>query len=442
MNLLDRLRGQRELNTLPYSLEQFVYDSNTYPLSGMFSQRGTPRQDIENNFEAYIANIHSREGVVAAAVAARALLLSSLIFKFRNLSDGAQAQLFGTEALLPLERFAPPITRERLLFRAETHASYAGNAYFWSQPGGTVRLLNPDRVSLVVASDMDPDTPADQLDGELVAYVYHPDRSKSQGQVLPAAEVVQWAPEPHPTNPWIGQSWVTSVLSEIQGDRQISEHSNSFYSNAATPNLIFSFPVEVAQATITSYAEQINATTAGSRNAGKNLFMGHGADVDVVGAKLSELNLRDTQGGYETRIASRSRVPATVLGIREGMQGSSLNAGNYNSARRMWSDGWFTPTAQSLCSALAPLVEVPTAAELTFDPSRVLFLQEDRKDEAEVQQFQASTIRQLIDGGFDPKSVVEAVRTGDLSKLEHGGLLSVQLQAPGSTQPAPPKEAL
>lgn len=436
MNLLGKIRGQRELNTVPTSFDSLFaqYNGFQYPLGLNFTQQGTPRQDIENNFEQYVTQIASREGVVAGAVAARAMLLSQVHFKFRALQDGPQAQLFGTPALTPLERFAPPLTRERVLMRAEQHASYAGNAYFYLPLGRTMRLLNPDRVSLIVASDMDPDTPADQLDGELVGYIYQPEKHKpGNARLLSPFEVVQWAPEPHPQNPWIGQSWITSVMSEITGDRQISEHSNQFYGNAATPNLIFSFDSEVHEDTIGAYADVINAGHSGSRNAGKNLFIGHGADVNVVGAKLSELNLRDAQGGHESRIAMRSRVPATVLGIREGMQGSALNSGNYNSARRMWSDGWVSPTVDGLCSALAPLIQVPAGAELTSDPARMMFLQEDRKDEAEIGQFQATTIRTLVEAGFDAETVVESVRVGDLSKLKHTGNLSVQLQPPGTT---------
>jgi hypothetical protein len=36
-------------------------------------------------------------------------------------------------------------------------------------------------------------------------------------------------------------------------------------------------------------------------------------------------------------------------------------------------------------------------------------------------------MRTLIDGGFDPVSVMKAVTTGDMTKLVHSGNLSVQL---------------
>lgn len=435
MNLLQRMRGNRSDPVL--SLEDWAmsFNGNQYPLGVQFTMSGSPVQEIENSFEAYVASIHSRNGTVAAAVMARALLLSQLHFKFRNLSDGPQAQLFGTEALLPLERFDAPLTRPRVLMRAEEHASYAGCAYFYRPMGGRVRLLNPDRVQLIIASETDEDTPADQLDGELVAYLYRANKT-GRAQILAPSEVVQWAPEPHPQNPWIGQSWITSVMSEVLGDRQVTEHQSKFYANAATPNMVIKLPTG-DQKVIDKFAAQFRDTNTGAANAGKTLMITDGADVQVVGAMLQQLELKDTQGGHESRIAARSRVPATVLGIREGLAGSALNAGNYSSARRMWADGWFTPTADGLCESVAPLIEVPTDSELTYDPARVMFLQEDRKDEAEIGQARSITIKGYVDAGFVPESVVAAVNQGDLSKLKHSGLYSVQLQPAGQTQEAP-----
>jgi hypothetical protein len=43
-----------------------------------------------------------------------------------------------------------------------------------------------------------------------------------------------------------------------------------------------------------------------------------------------------------------------------------------------------------------------------------------------------------VDAGFEADSVVQAVTAGDLTRLVHSGLFSVQLQPAGSTQPALP----
>lgn len=135
MNLLSRLRNRADA---PLSLEQwaesFKFNGNTYPLGFQYTMKGSPQQEIENSFESYVANIHTRHGTVAAAVAARSLLVSQIQFKFRRLADGPEGALIGTQALLPLERFDAPFTRERVLARAELHVSYAGNAYFYRPP--------------------------------------------------------------------------------------------------------------------------------------------------------------------------------------------------------------------------------------------------------------------------------------------------------------------
>jgi hypothetical protein len=193
---------------------------------------------------------------------------------------------------------------------------------------------------------------------------------------------------------------------------------------------------KVEDAALKRFAAQFRDTNSGPENAGKTMILTEGADAKVVGSQLAQLEIKDTQGGHESRIALRSRVPATVLGIREGLAGSALNAGNYSSARRMWSDGWVSPTFSGLCSAVSPLVDVPADSELVHDPSRVMFMQEDRKDEADIANSRALTIKTYVEAGFSPDSAAEAVRTGDLTRLQHTGLVSVQLQKPGTiTQP-------
>jgi hypothetical protein len=57
------------------------------------------------------------------------------------------------------------------------------------------------------------------------------------------------------------------------------------------------------------------------------------------------------------------------------------------------------------------------------------------KDAAEIQASEASTIQKLINSGYTAESIVDAVRSGDWTKLQHTGLFSVQLQPAGSSEP-------
>src|SRR5690606_11642187 len=98
----------------------------------------------------------------------------------------------------------------------------------------------------------------------------------------------------------------------------------------------------------------------------------------------------------ETRISSLSRVPASLLGISEGLAGSSLNAGNFDSARRVFADTWVSPTLQDYAASLASLVDVPDDAELWPDTSDMPILRDDGKAAAEILQLKQASIVALV----------------------------------------------
>jgi hypothetical protein len=81
------------------------------------------------------------------------------------------------------------------------------------------------------------------------------------------------------------------------------------------------------------------------------------------------------------------------------------------------------------------VVTTPPDAQLWYDDKDVSALQEDQKDAAEIMQGRATAIKTFVDAGYDPDSARKAVAADDLSLLVHTGLVSVQLQPPGSTAP-------
>lgn len=422
----------RSLTTFSDWLESFSFNGSEYYLQSQANPMGA-NVDIGSTFSSFVEQAYKSSSIVGAAVTARALLLSQLVFKWRRQADGT---LFGSPALLPLERPAG-LPLPQLLMAAEQHASLAGNAFFLRTSEG-VRLLRPDWVTVVLGSRSDPSDPSSAWDAVPVGYVYDPPGRGTAPDVFDPTEVAHWAPEPDPAVWWRGSSWVQSVIAEIRNDRQANLFKSKFFQNGATPQMIVSFNSDLTQAQAEGYADMVNANHAGAANAYKTLFLGGGADVSVVGSNLSELSLQHTQGKDESRIALRSRVPAVVMGISEGMQGSALNAGNYGQTRRLWSDGWFTPYTAGLCACLERVLDAPAGAELAHDPSRVMFLQDDRLDEANILQANANTLRSLVDAGYDPSSAVAAIAGSDITKLTHSGLYSVQLQPTGSTDPVEP----
>ena len=171
------------------------------------------------------------------------------------------------------------------------------------------------------------------------------------------------------------------------------------------------------------------------------LYLGGGADVSVIGANLKDLDYAVVQGGGEARLAAAAGVPASWVGFKEGLQGSSLNAGNFTAQRRRFSDATMHHLWMNAAAALEAVVPPPDShANLWFD-TRIPFMRADASDIAAIQAQQATTISALVMQGFDPNSVVKAVANDDMTLLKHSGLTSVQLHTPGEAPPAGPKLA-
>ena len=111
-----------------------------------------------------------------------------------------------------------------------------------------------------------------------------------------------------------------------------------------------------------------------------------------------------------------------------------MNSGNFDSSRRVFADTWVSPTLQDYAASLAPLVDVPNDAELWPDTSDMPILRDDSKAAAEIEALKQASIVAYTIAGFTPESAVAAVAAGDVSLLKHTGLMSVQMQKPGSEQ--------
>ena len=88
-------------------------------------------------------------------------------------------------------------------------------------------------------------------------------------------------------------------------------------------------------------------------------------------------------------------------------------------------------------TALSRLVDVPAGARLWYDTTDIAALREAEKDRADAAQVWASAASTLLTAGYTAESVTAALTASDLTLLQHTGMLSVQLQPPGSAPAAP-----
>jgi len=389
------------------------------------------REEIGSDYDSFALKMFSRNPVVFAAVMTRLSVFSQVRFAYRRFEGGRPQDLFGDRNLRKLERPWRGGTSSDLLGRMLLRSDLAGNAFVWDA-GRSLHVWRPDWVTIALGSRLEPDNPAAAEDAEVAGYFYAPGGDESKARFYLPDEVSHFAPIPDPLATYRGMSWLTPVIREVQADTAATEHKWQFFQNGATPNMVVKFDPQMTVDQAREFKELMEAEHSGYHNAYKTLFLGGGADATVVGANFEQLDFKGTQGKGETRIAMASGVPATILGISEGLSGSSLNAGNYSQAKRLFADVRLQHMWGNVCASLETIVPPPQGAELWFDTRSVPFLQDDLKDTAEIQQKQAAAIRQLVDGGFDPATVVAAVQADDMSLLNHTGKLSVQLQEPGT----------
>lgn len=419
------------------------FQGNTY-YNNILSSWDPQHEGIGSDFTTLVNRAYKGNAVVSACELTRMALVSEARPQWRNRDRG---NLYGTPDLSVLERPWPGGTFRQLASRMVLHADMAGTAFVARRADRPDRLmlLRPDWVDMVLGSESMPDEAQFAMDADLIGVLYYPGGRGSGRAPIPLLddEVAVWAPQPDPVAAYRGVSWLAAAGREIDADVAASTHKLAFFENGATPQLILSMDPAVKKESLQAFMQTLNERHVGTRNAYRTLAL-QGVTPHVVGRDLQQLDFKVTQGAGETRIAAASGVHPVVAALSEGMAGSSLNAGNFRAACRLVADRTLRPLWGSLFAALESIVPAPDSrSELWYLEKEISFLQEDRKDAAEIQAIKATSIATLIREGFTADSVKAAVEGEDMTLLIHSGLVSVQLQPPGTktidgttTQPA------
>lgn len=413
-----------------------LYGSDQLPL--MLQQTLRPeRETVESGFAGLVEGAYFRNSVVFACLALRARLFSEVRFAFQQLRNGRPGLLFGTPDLRVLERPESGVTTGDLLMMAILDADLAGDA-FLARRGSTIRRLRPDWTVIVYGSKRklgtwDPDA-------EVIGYGYYPGGVDSGSEVIPylPEEVAHFAPTRDPLSRNRGVSLITAGLREVMADTAATNHKLAFFRNGATVNLIVNFPPEMDITAAKEWKALFEEGHKGSLNAYRTLYLGGGPTANPVGSNMEQMEFTALQGKAETRIAALTGMHPVIAALSEGLSGSSLNAGNFAQAARLVGDATLRPLWRNVAGALEQIVPPPPGSRLWFDERDVAFLRDDVMDKAEVISKDAEALVKLANAGWDPASVVDAVTSGDWSQLVHTGLLSVQLQPPGTSLTSQP----
>lgn len=448
MSVLARVIKKRSIDPWPsLTLNDYIqmlnYGGMQYAPQPQFTL-GQKTEEIVPNFTGIVQGALKSNGIVFACMVARAQLFSEAVFKFQRLAGGRPGDLFGTKALVPLEKPWLKATTGDLIARMSMDADLAGNAYLALgdpsplDPGQnpTIRRLRPDWVTIIGGSrrGIETDSPLWQWDVEPIGYLYHPGgRGKSKPQPLLATEVAHFTPWGlDPEAALVGMSPIQPIVEEIMADKAMTVHKRMFLENGATPNLVVALPEAVTPSEFDKWVEAFDAEHEGVINAYRTIYLGGGADVKIVGSDLKNLSFAEVQTHGETRIAAALRVEAIIAGISAGLDAATYS--NYAQALRAFGDLTARPWWRNAAGSLAPLINVPPGSRLWYDERDIAFLRDDGKNIAEIQVHQATAAELYVRAGYQPDSVVKCLAANDITLLQHSGLVSVQLLPPGTVQ--------
>ncbi len=417
------------------SLDELLTWFNTQGIAYPYLQTtlGTsPTQEFGGTFNGLIDGAYKANSVVFACMDTRKRVFSEARLKFRRVTAGKPGDLFVTSEL---DRFETPWTNGStgdLLSHAIADVDLAGNFYALRRPDGGIQRLRPDWVRIVLGSKDNPDLPSGSPDMELIGYYYTPSGvgAPTKAYAFQPEQVAHWAPIPDPNANYRGMSWLTPLIREIMADTSAMRHKLAFFDNGATPNLAIKMDPAVNKDAFDTWVQAFKDNHEGAANAYKTIFLGGGADAQMIGANLRQLDFAEVQGHGETRIAAAAGVPPIVVGLSEGLQAATYS--NYAQARRAFADTTLRFLWRTFCEAMESITNVPPNAELWYDSDDIPFLREDGADLAGIQVAQAGAIKALTEAGYTPESCVKAIAAGDLTLLQHSGLTSVQLLPPGT----------
>jgi phage portal protein BeeE len=447
MSLMSALRdlfGQADDSRAIAGLDYVLAGGHQYPLLGLNQTLGGKVEDIDVGYTSLVWRAYMSNSVVYACMRARRDLFTEARFGFQNMRGGVAGDFFGDRdrpngQLALLDHPWPGATTGDLLKYMLTDNDLAGNAFI-AKRGGKLFRMRPDWTRIVHGSP-DPDGTMWDPEAVLLGYAYQPGGpglGHDWINFLPE-EVAHFSTTPDPLMPVRGMSWLSPILREIMADEAMTEHRLKFFENGGTPNLVIKTGyTDIAK--LGEFMQFLRQNHAGTANAYKMMGFTAGVDATVVGADLKQLDFKVVQGAGETRIASAAGVPPMIAGLSEGLQGTSLNAGQgFAPSMRMFADLTMSPAWRNAAGSLESIVRPPAGARLWYDIRGIPALKDDIRDAAEVRLKDAGAIRQLLDAGFEPQTVVDAIIANDWKRLTHTGLYSVQLQPPQPEgPPAPP----
>ena len=229
-------------------------------------KEGIPAGVVRSAREAYSAN-----GIVFACIVARIALLSQGRFLLESTAD---EHTFTDQRLSILEYPWPGATTAELFARMEHDVCTAGNSFIRkvAPSDGSDPLLvqmRPDCVTIVSEERLDD---AGRIYKVPVGYaedLVPQGISDREPQVYGTDEVAHFSPVPLGAGSFRGETWLTSVLREVNADIALTQYKTVHVARGAMPGMIVKYSQKLSQTVVDRLKKRFDALYSGPENSGK-----------------------------------------------------------------------------------------------------------------------------------------------------------------------------
>jgi HK97 family phage portal protein len=278
--------------------------------------------------------------------------------------------------------------------------------------GETIWVLNREVTSFPTSMwYVRPDRmePVPSPDDYLVGWIY----TGPDGQQIPLKlDEVICEKLPDPLDPFRGAGPVASILPNIQQQRYATEYQRNLFINGADPGGVITVPVKLSEPDFDEMVDRWRESHQGVARAGRVGVLEQGATWANGGMSNKDLEYGNLRLANRDEIREAWRMHKALLGTVE-----DVNRANAQTAEETFSSQLQIPRLErrreTLNFKLLPMFSDPTVEFDFDDPSPV-------NQEAAVNELliKCQAAAALVNAGFDPSDVLEAVGLPDMDVVE------------------------
>ena len=269
-------------------------------------------------------NTYGQVGWVFACVSRIASAIAETKWRVYSVDSNKERDEIIDHPLLNILDFVNPFhTGLEMMEQTQTYIDLVGEVFWLVIKDGSNRpaeiwVVNPNKMKVIPDRKM-----------YIKGYVY-----KNGNEEIPLdTDDIVHIKLPNPTNPFRGQSPLSSVSADVEAEKYSSQYNRAFFQNSAEPNGVIQFDGTLTDSQYERLRYQWNSQYQGTSNSHKVAILEGGASFQASSVTQRDMQFRDLRIMNRDVIMGVYGLPKHILGIAEDVNRANAEASEYTFAR-------------------------------------------------------------------------------------------------------------